>query len=67
MSVNDKTKSDFDEIDTDNDGFITANEMKESLKGNPKVSDENVGVIAAMADKDGDQKITYAEYEKFVR
>jgi Ca2+-binding EF-hand superfamily protein len=67
MSESDKTKEDFAKIDTDNDGYITADELKESLKGNPKISDDNVAQVAAMADKDGDQKITYEEYVKFVR
>jgi calmodulin len=67
MSDSDKTRQDFDAIDTDDDGFITANELKESFKDNPKVSPENVATIAAMADEDGDQKITYEEYAKFVR
>jgi Ca2+-binding EF-hand superfamily protein len=67
MSDSDKTRQDFDEIDTDDDGYITANELKESLKDDPKVSPENVATIATMADEDGDQKITYEEYAKFVR
>lgn len=67
MSDSDKTRQDFDEIDTDDDGYITANELKESLKDDPKVSPDNVATIAAMADEDGDQKITYEEYAKFVR
>lgn len=67
MSDSDATKADFDAIDTDNDGYITAYELKESLKGDSKVSDANVAVIAGIADADGDQKITYEEYAKFVR
>jgi Ca2+-binding EF-hand superfamily protein len=67
MSESDKTKEDFAKIDTDNDGYITADELKESLKGNPKISDDNVAQVVAMADEDGDQKITYEEYVKFVR
>jgi Ca2+-binding EF-hand superfamily protein len=61
------SREDFDAIDTDNDGHITADELKESFKDNPKVSPENVATIAQMADEDGDQKITYEEYAKFVR
>ena len=67
MSTDDKTRKDFDEIDTDNDGYITVNELKDSLQGNPKVSDDNVATIARMADQNGDQKITYEEYVDFVR
>jgi Ca2+-binding EF-hand superfamily protein len=67
MSDSDKAREDFDAIDTDGDGYITADELKESFKDNPKVSPENVDTISRMADEDGDQKITYAEYAKFVR
>lgn len=67
MSDSEQTRKDFDEIDTDDDNHITANELRESLKGNPNVSEENVATIAAMADADGDQKITYEEYANFVR
>jgi calmodulin len=67
MSDSDKSREDFDGIDTDDDGYITADELKESFKDNPKVSPENVAAIAQMADDDGDQKITYEEYAKFVR
>jgi Ca2+-binding EF-hand superfamily protein len=67
MGDSDKTREDFNAIDTDDDGYITADELKESFKDNPKVSAENVATIAEMADADGDQKITYEEYAKFVR
>lgn len=67
MSDPDKTREDFNAIDTDDDNYITADELKESLEGNPKVSDENVATIARMADEDGNQKISYEEYAKFVR
>ena len=67
MSDSDTVREDFDAIDTDDDGYITADELKESFKDNPKVSPENVDTIARMADEDGDQKITYEEYAKFVR
>jgi len=67
MSDSDKTREDFDAIDTDDDGYITADELKESFKDNPKVSAENVATIAQMADEDGDQKIAYEEYAKLVR
>ncbi|MFD0266687.1 EF-hand domain-containing protein [Streptomyces sp. NPDC127106] len=58
----------FDEIDTDGDGFITADEFKASLQAtSTKVSDENVEVIVRMADENGDKKITFDEYAKFAR
>ena len=62
-----RSEKTLDQIDTDDDGYTTADELKESLKGNPKISDENVATVAQMADEDGDQKITYDEYAKFVR
>ncbi len=67
MSDSDTVREDFDAIDTDDEGYITADELEESFKDNPKVSPENVDTIARMADEDGDQKITYEEYAKFVR
>ncbi|MGH3883573.1 MAG: EF-hand domain-containing protein [Acidimicrobiia bacterium] len=67
MSDGDKTREDFDEIDTDDDGYITVSELKASLEGDPNVSDDHVATIAGLADKDGDDKITYEEYAKFVR
>ena len=67
MGDGDKTREDFDAIDTDDDGYITADELRESFKDNPKISPENAATIAQMADDDGDQKITYEEYSNFVR
>jgi Ca2+-binding EF-hand superfamily protein len=56
----------FDEIDADGDGFVTASELKASLADQTGVSDENIETIVAMADDDGDQKITFEEYEKLL-
>jgi Ca2+-binding EF-hand superfamily protein len=67
MGASEQTKKDFDDIDTDDDGYITAAELKESLKSNPKVSDENAAAIVQMADDDGDRKINYEEYAKLVK
>jgi len=60
------SKEAFDAIDTDGDGFITAAEMKASLSDQSGVSDDNVATIVQMADEDGDQKITFDEYEKLL-
>ncbi|MFF2146230.1 EF-hand domain-containing protein [Kitasatospora sp. NPDC058190] len=58
----------FDKIDTDGDGFITADEFKASLQSaSGKVSDENAQMIVRMADENGDQKIDFDEYAKFAR
>ena len=68
MGASDKTRQDFDVIDVDGDGYITASELlKEFVKNNPKVSDDNIVAIIQMADDDGDQKISYEEYAKFVK
>jgi Ca2+-binding EF-hand superfamily protein len=68
MGASDKTRQDFDVIDVDGDGYITASELlKEFVKDNPKVSDDNIVAIIQMADDDGDQKISYEEYAKFVK
>lgn len=68
MTVNDTVKQQFEKIDTDNDGYITADELKRDLRaGSSKVSDENVQRIVAMADKDGNQRIDLKEYAEFVK
>ena len=59
------SKEDFDAIDTDGDGYITASEMLTSL--GDKVSADDAATIILMADDDGDQRITYEEYAKFAR
>lgn len=61
------SKEDFDAIDTDGDGFITASEMLTALSNNPNVSADDIATIVTMADEDGDSKITYEEYAKFAR
>ncbi len=68
MDSSDKTRQDFDEIDADGDGYITASEFLTALvKDDPKVSDDNIFAIVTMADSDGDNKISYEEYAKFAR
>jgi Ca2+-binding EF-hand superfamily protein len=68
MSADDKTRQDFDDIDQDGDGYITASELlRASVKDNPKISDDNIAAIVQMADSDGDNKISYEEYARFVK
>ena len=67
MSITDDLKRDFRKIDVDNDGFITADELKMALQDNPKVSDANIAAIVEMADENGDRRIDLKEYAKFVR
>jgi Ca2+-binding EF-hand superfamily protein len=56
MSASDKTRQDFDEMDVDGDGYITASELlRTSVENNPKISD-NIAAIVRMADADGDNK-----------
>ena len=62
MSASDKIRQDFDEIDVDGDGYITASELlRASVENNPKISDDNVAAIVQMADGDEDNKISYEE------
>jgi Ca2+-binding EF-hand superfamily protein len=57
MSASDKTRQDFDEMDVDGDGYITASELlRTSVENNPKISDDNIAAIVQMADADGDNK-----------
>ncbi|AJT65009.1 EF-hand domain-containing protein [Streptomyces chattanoogensis] len=66
--MSDDKRAAFDKIDTDRDGYITADEFKASLQtGSGKVSDDNAKMIVRMADENGDKKIDYDEYAKFVR
>jgi Ca2+-binding EF-hand superfamily protein len=68
MSASDKTKQDFDEIDADGDGYITASEfLTASVTENLKISHDDIVKIITMADDDGDKKISYEEYVRFVR
>ncbi|MGW4550932.1 EF-hand domain-containing protein [Streptomyces violaceorubidus] len=60
-------RHDFDEIDTDKDGFVTAAELAASLQTNPKVSDDNVAAVVKIADEDGDRRIDFEEYAALVR
>ena len=59
------SREDFDAIDTDGDGFITASELLTSLAD--KATAEEIATIVTMADADGDNKIDYDEYAKFAR
>lgn len=61
------SKEDFDTIDTDGDGYITASELLTSLASQPNASADDMAAVVTMADSDGDSKISYEEYAKFVK
>ncbi|MFI9360559.1 EF-hand domain-containing protein [Kitasatospora sp. NPDC053057] len=67
MSGNASTRAQFDAIDTDGDGFISAGELKTFLQENPKVSDANAKQAFDFADENSDNQISYEEFAKFVR
>jgi Ca2+-binding EF-hand superfamily protein len=60
------SKEDFAAIDTDGDGYITASELLRSFADNPKVSYDDMVTVVTMADENGDDRISYEEYAKFV-
>ncbi|MFD4660227.1 EF-hand domain-containing protein [Kitasatospora sp. NPDC058444] len=67
MSSDASKKSQFDEIDTDGDGYISAAELKAHLQENPKVSDANAEALFKFADDNGDGQITFEEFAAVVR
>ena len=64
-----RKRAEFDKIDTDGDGYITAMELKISLgaERNPNISDSNIDTIVKMADDNENRLIDFAEYEKLSR
>lgn len=67
MAAGSDARRQFNEIDTDGDGFITAEELKSYLQENPMVSDANVAQTFAMADRDSDDEISFDEFQQFIR
>ncbi len=61
-----RVREDFNKIDADDDGYITVNELREYHKADPKASADEVDIITRYADSDGDERISYEEYERFV-
>lgn len=59
------SKEDFDVIDTDGDGYITASELLRSLAVDPKVGTDDIAAVIQMADENGDNQISYEEYARF--
>ena len=60
------SNEEFAAIDADGDGYITASELLRSLADNPKVSYDDMVTVITMADENGDSRISYEEYAKFV-
>ncbi|WP_316522083.1 EF-hand domain-containing protein [Kitasatospora brasiliensis] len=68
MSSEAEKKAEFDKIDTDGDGVISAEELKTHLQGgNSKVSDANAASLFKWADDNSDGEISFKEYAEFVR
>ncbi|GAA0675454.1 hypothetical protein GCM10010193_30570 [Kitasatospora atroaurantiaca] len=67
MRSNAEIQSQFDEIDTDGDGYITADELKMYLQQNPKVSDANAAATFKYADENSDGQISFEEFAELIR
>ncbi len=61
------SKEDFDAIDTDGDGYITASELLTALADKPNASTDDMATVVQMADADGDSQVSYEEYAKFFK
>jgi Ca2+-binding EF-hand superfamily protein len=59
--------SQFQEIDADGDGYITARELKESLQQTDGITPEQAEAIVRWADENGDRRIDLKEYAKLSR
>jgi Ca2+-binding EF-hand superfamily protein len=67
MIDKDSARRQFDEIDTDHDGYIATDEFKAFLQKNPKVSDANARAAFDFADENGDEQISFEEFSRFIR
>ncbi|MEU9046504.1 MULTISPECIES: EF-hand domain-containing protein [unclassified Kitasatospora] len=67
MSGDAHKKAQFDEIDTDGDGFISAMELKTHLQKNPKVSEANAEALFKIADENDDEQISFEEFAAVIR
>ncbi|MEU9128700.1 EF-hand domain-containing protein [Kitasatospora sp. NPDC048540] len=66
--MTDKKRADFDAIDTNHDGFITAKEFREALQTpSGQISEANANAFVKLADKNGDDKISFEEYDAITR
>lgn len=63
--IAEQTKTDFDSMDTNSDGFITRNEIEEYL--NDPEMEEEIEKFFQQADSDSDGNITIEEYREFVK
>lgn len=71
MSEGEITREDlqdaFNEMDTDNSGFVEAKEIKAiAAKVGCKLSDDDLDQIIKKADESGDGKISFEEFAKSI-
>lgn len=57
----------FDEIDTDGNGWISPVELKMYLQQNPRVSDANAEATVRYTDENSDGMISFEEFSAIIR
>ncbi|MER7753997.1 EF-hand domain-containing protein [Kitasatospora sp. NPDC097643] len=67
MANSTDVKRQFDEIDTDGNGTISLEELKDYLQKDPKVTDENAAAIIRYADENSDGQIDLDEFAELIR
>ncbi|CAH8655664.1 unnamed protein product [Dicrocoelium dendriticum] len=61
------TREAFEVFDTDNDGYITKTELGHVLKSiGHECTDQEVEELLSEADRDGDGRVTYEEFEAMI-
>ncbi|MDH6704145.1 MULTISPECIES: EF-hand domain-containing protein [unclassified Kitasatospora] len=67
MSSMRSAREQFDEIDTDHNGYISPDELKTYLMQNPKVSEANAKATIQYADENSDGRISFEEFSDLIR